>query len=777
MPSEQYAIKAIADNRFGGYTAVWGSPKRLDLQGDYFIKETDFALEAFPSRPLIHHHGQNPMMERTIIGTINAWKKDDIGLWCEGEFKRLHDDLDLFDEEERKLREDYIAIIKDKIANGELNFSSGALGHLVKRLDDGCLTQWFWCESSTTGSPAEPRRTEVELMKAIKGMNTYWPEGETPSQTVQPKPEELQYVTKTEVQSQEGVANASESTELTEASHDKGVSAMTFEELLAMMGEIDLTPEELEKLRARLAEMTEDFSAAADKQAEDEEDEENKQDEDEEDDENKQDEEDEEEHPSSASLPIEQQLEKALKSESFRKAVYDEVRSHASARGNLQSQFDALRKAKPARGSGGKGVAAFKAGGQPRFAGRSRYEEAGWEPEDYAFYVTAKRTLNPHFQPTNEFAREATEKLIKARGAIGLSTKSLDQLVRLQSYAKANELEHSTQTGFGDEWVQDGWATTIIQKARTENRILALFNTVPMTSDPFTMPVEGADPVVMSGAESTDASQMTHTNSNVTPFSKIGTGKVTLASGMLKSRVGISEVELEDAHVPVLPQKRKQLQRALADAMDAVLLNADPGATGNINYNGGTIDSTDATDVNGKFLYGGGQGLNRVPLKTAPATLLLNMGGIPTLNAMWSLIALLNEAYMEDQDNLAYIVDTRTALALKNIPELLTVDKYGADATVLKGEVGKIGAIPVIQSSKMKLSADDGFVSSTASLNTKGRALLVYLPTNYIGYRRNPNIWNVTEPDFGATILGVSVRMATTRFDNEGIAMLKNITV
>ena len=234
MPGERYAVKALEQNRFGGYTAVWGNPEQLDLQGDYFTRETDFALEAYPYRPLIHHHGQNSQMERTIIGTINSWKKDDIGLWCEGEFKQLADDIDLFDEEERKLRQEYIDIIKEKIANGELNFSSGALGHLVKRNDDGWLKQWWWGESSTTGSPAEPRRTEIEMMKAIKGMESFLIKGVTPSQTDQPTTDESQDATPEEAIPQKATTgDVEQPNKPYNVSHDKGVSAMTFEELMA----------------------------------------------------------------------------------------------------------------------------------------------------------------------------------------------------------------------------------------------------------------------------------------------------------------------------------------------------------------------------------------------------------------------------------------------------------------------------------------------------------------------------------------------------------------
>jgi hypothetical protein len=41
------------------------------------------------------------------------------------------------------------------------------------------------------------------------------------------------------------------------------------------------------------------------------------------------------------------------------------------------------------------------------------------------------------------------------------------------SAIKANELSHSTQTGFGDEWVPDLWSAQIWQKARLENVITA----------------------------------------------------------------------------------------------------------------------------------------------------------------------------------------------------------------------------------------------------------------------------------------------------------------
>jgi hypothetical protein len=57
---------------------------------------------------------------------------------------------------------------------------------------------------------------------------------------------------------------------------------------------------------------------------------------------------------------------------------------------------------------------------------------------------------------------------------------------------KANELSYSTQVGFGDEWVPDLWSAQIWHKARLENVILPLFQSIEMPSNPFELPIEGA---------------------------------------------------------------------------------------------------------------------------------------------------------------------------------------------------------------------------------------------------------------------------------------------
>jgi hypothetical protein len=60
------------------------------------------------------------------------------------------------------------------------------------------------------------------------------------------------------------------------------------------------------------------------------------------------------------------------------------------------------------------------------------------------------------------------------------------------SAMKADELSRSTLAGFGDEWVPDLWSAQIWNKARLENVILPLFQSVEMPSNPFELPIEGS---------------------------------------------------------------------------------------------------------------------------------------------------------------------------------------------------------------------------------------------------------------------------------------------
>jgi hypothetical protein len=220
----------------------------------------------------------------------------------------------------------------------------------------------------------------------------------------------------------------------------------------------------------------------------------------------------------------------------------------------------------------------------------------------------------------------------------------------LSSAIKTNELMHTMQTGFGDEWVPELWSAQIWEKARQDNVVLPLFRTVEMPSSPFDLPVEGTDPSVYFVPESVNENQLVLSgSSNPIPDSKIGSRKVQLNAKKLALRVGFSAELVEDAILPVLNIYRVQAMRAIADSIDYVLLNGD-------------IEDTEGANINTALTPSGNErfmafnGLRRLPL-VANTALQLDMDGALTLAKLRETRFKMPARYAARPGDLAWIVN------------------------------------------------------------------------------------------------------------------------
>ena len=333
---------------------------------------------------------------------------------------------------------------------------------------------------------------------------------------------------------------------------------------------------------------------------------------------------------------------------------------------------------------------------------------------------------------------------------------------------KADELAYSTQTGFGDEWVPDLWSQQIWHKARQDNTILPLFQSIEMPSNPFELPIEGADPTVYYVPETQDEAHLTLGAGNPIPDSKVGSGKATLNARKLALRVGFSSELVEDAVIPVLNIYREQAARAIADAIDNVLLNGDRTTAGS-----GNINSDHAAPAaTSKYLAL--DGLRHLPLvdKTANA---VNLNGAPSLAKLREARFKMPGKYAARPSDLAWLVDSGTYSALLGLSEFLTVDKAGPLATAQTGQIGFVDGIPVFVSAEMPLTEADGKVGG--GQNRKGQAVCVYRPGWYVGYRRKIAVSVDYLSYYDSYQLTATVRLAFVRFDNDVASCLYNITV
>lgn len=407
--------------------------------------------------------------------------------------------------------------------------------------------------------------------------------------------------------------------------------------------------------------------------------------------------------------------------------------------------------------------------GARRLPGRTDEQEA--RPEEHRPEIRVKSKYDDIPVVDLAFAYSLLRASREFKGVSDEFMNALREKAIAGGYVKSDELVYSTQSGYGDEWVPDLWSAELWREARLENVILPLFRVVEMPSNPYELPLEGTDPTVYYVAETADETDLTLAGSgSAIPDSKVGTGKVQLAAKKLALRVGVSAEMQEDSIIPAIALFREQAVRAMADTIDALLLNGDTetGSTGNVN-------SDDGAPTAGTY-YLALDGLRKLGLVTTTANK-INAAGAPTLTAMRQTRFTMAYKYSVNPRNLAWIVDGGTYGALLNLPEFVTMDKAGAAATAMTGQIGMVDGAPVLVSAAMPLTEADGKCSATASNNTKGQAVVVYRPGWIVGYRRRIAAAIEYLSYYDAYQLTATVRVAFGRRDADVAAVLYNITV
>ncbi|MGC9395386.1 MAG: phage major capsid protein [Anaerolineae bacterium] len=151
---DESAYKAILTpgGDIGGYGVVFTGPQEKDLQGDYFVPETNLWLEQYPLVPVLYQHGQDRAIGKRVIGTARPLR-DEKGVWYEAQLQQ---------------RDEYETLILELVKAGALGYSTGSLPHLVERAPDGKLLSWPVAEITLTPTPAAgPYLTSVSAMRSV----------------------------------------------------------------------------------------------------------------------------------------------------------------------------------------------------------------------------------------------------------------------------------------------------------------------------------------------------------------------------------------------------------------------------------------------------------------------------------------------------------------------------------------------------------------------------------------------------------------------------------
>ena len=338
------------------------------------------------------------------------------------------------------------------------------------------------------------------------------------------------------------------------------------------------------------------------------------------------------------------------------------------------------------------------------------------------------------------------------------------------NFAAAKRALDDTTGGAGDELVPTLEASELWADVHLMTMIASLFPTIDMPSNPFDIPLDLGDVNWYPG-----------TANVATTGSDPATAKRTLTASELAASIAWSYNLDEDAVIAMMPALRALLVRNAAEVLDDVVLNADTTLTNNINADGATIAASD-TDGVAQWLIGF-EGLRHIPLVE-------NTGQGNDHNAVLTLTSMADFTeirgflgkYGVRPSELAYIVDISLYIQSMAISDILTLDKYGPQATVLTGELAKIGGVPLIVSEVMRETDDDGLVTDpVGAAGNDNSGILVVNRTQYFkGFRRQLMIESERDIQKRQTVMVASMRVAfegrTANASDNAVALQYNIT-
>jgi len=278
----------------------------------------------------------------------------------------------------------------------------------------------------------------------------------------------------------------------------------------------------------------------------------------------------------------------------------------------------------------------------------------------------------------------------------------------------------SDGSGTGDELVPTNMASQLWEDFFLSSRVAGLFDSIPMPSNPFDVPLGLGDVTWRKGGENT-----------ATTASDPTTAKSTLTATELVAEVNWSYTLQEDSIVALMPAVRARLALSGAEVIDAFVLNADSTTTANTNINCG--NST--PPANAYYLTAGQKGLRYQWLKDN-TSMAETAGGDALADA--DITAVLGDMgkYAVAPERMAIICDVATYLngflALTNVT---TVDKFGPGATILTGQLAAYRGIPIVVSASASLATSDGTVDPTG--NTLGSLTVVNRTMWHTGFLRN----------------------------------------
>lgn len=367
--------------------------------------------------------------------------------------------------------------------------------------------------------------------------------------------------------------------------------------------------------------------------------------------------------------------------------------------------------------------------------------------------------------------REDREHALKSlAGRYGIERHALTSL-------KANELNYSTQAGYGDEFASIAWDKILWDRVRETSDIVGMLpsKTIPQGAESLTIPVEVSDPTWYFVGQTTGTGTNGRPDATVIS-SKAGTSNKTLAPKKFAARVTYTEELREDSIIEWAGFLRDLFTKSFAEQLATTIVDGDTatGATTNINHIGGTPGDKD--------LYLAFDGFRKLGLVTNTANSYNASGGY-TDTMIVELAKLMGTAglYALDPSKIGLIMDGNTYYSSFSLDALKTRD-VNSMASIENGRVTSMFGYKIVgttfihgASATRKANTAGKVDQTTPANNTTGAIVMVRWDQWLLGRKRGLTMKTQEFIDSDSTDIVATARVALNYRDTDASAVLYNI--
>lgn len=275
----------------------------------------------------------------------------------------------------------------------------------------------------------------------------------------------------------------------------------------------------------------------------------------------------------------------------------------------------------------------------------------------------------------------------------------------------------------GLNWVPTVLSAQMMDLVQPELRVAALFPGVTMTSKTLDWPVLGGDLVAYLMSEATADGSDTPISASTATLNK-----VTFTATKIGVRSFASSEVIEDSIVSMVPFILSNAAKVLSRAVEDGLINGEKGYT---------MDGATFNPAGG--LRRAVNGLRYYALMTSSIPSKVDMGGVVPTTSKLLDVQLGMGVYGANPKAFAWITGFRGMKRLSGMTEMITLEKFGPNATILTGQVGALFGSPVILSEFMYDQKNTGVYGDGAS-RTFGSILGVYRDAFGLATRRSISI-------------------------------------